>query len=121
MEAYSVDLRARIVAAVKDEGLSKSETARRYKVSRASVYRYLDLDKQGSLAAKPRPGCPRRLDAALCEKLLAQLEENRDASLEEHAELFAEAQGVALKKSSMGTYFARLGVRRKKDAARPRA
>ena len=121
MESYSVDLRARIVAAVKDEGLSKSEVARRYKVSRSSIYRYLELEKQGSLEPKPRPGRPPRLDTGLCEKLLAQLAANRDASLEEHAELFEAAQGVSVKKSSIGNYFARLGVRRKKDLTHQRA
>lgn len=107
MEAYSVDLRARIVAAVKDEGLSKREVSRRYKVSRSSIYRYLELDKRGSLVAQSRPGRPRRLDAELCRRLLAQLEVHQDASLEEHAELLAEACDVNLKKSSTRTGKAR--------------
>ena len=115
MRAYSVDLRERIVEAVKGERLSKTEVAERYKVSRASVYRYLKLDKQGSIAPRKHPGQAQRLDDAQCQKLLGQLEEHRDATLEEHAELFEKAHGVMLKKSSIGNYFARLGVRRKKD------
>ncbi len=115
MRAYSVDLRERIVKAVKVEKLDKVAVAERYKVSRASVYRYLELEKQGSVKAKRHPGQKQRLSAELRQKLLEQLEENSDASLEEHAALFYEEQGVSLKKSSIANYFARLGVRRKKD------
>ena len=117
MRAYSVDLRERIVEAVKEEKLSKVAVAERYQVSRASVYRYLGLEKQGSVEAKRRPGQKQRLNAELGQKLLEQLEENSDASLEEHAELLYKEQGVRLKKSSIANYFARLGVRRKKDLA----
>jgi transposase len=115
MRAYSVDLRERIIEAVKCEGMSKEGAAERYKVSRASVYRFLELDKQGDLSPKVRPGQARRLDAELCQRLLGQLAEHNDATLEEHAELFREAHGVSLRKSSIGNYFSRLGVRRKKD------
>ena len=52
MRAYSVDLRERIVEAVKEEKLSKVAVAERYQVSRASVHRYLGLEKQGSVEAK---------------------------------------------------------------------
>lgn len=121
MRAYSVDLRERIVKAVKDEKLSKVAVAERYGVSRASVYRYLELEKQGSVAPKRRPGQKQRLSAELCEKLLKQLEDYSDASLAEHAALLEEEQGVRLRKSSVANYFARLGVRRKKDPAPSRA
>ena len=86
MRAYSVDLRERIVEATKVKRLSKVAVAERYGVSRASVYRYLGLEKQGSVVAKERPGQKRRLDAEQCEKLLEQLKESSDASLAEHAE-----------------------------------
>ena len=115
MRAYSVDLRERIVKAVKDERLSKIAVAERYGVSRASVYRYLELEKRGNIEPKRRPGQQQRLSAELRQKLLEQLEEHHDASLEEHAALLEEEQGVQLKKSSVANYFARLGVRRKKD------
>ena len=62
MRAYSVDLRERIVEAVKRKGLSKTAAAELYGVSRATVYRYLELAAEGSLAAKVRPGQLPRLD-----------------------------------------------------------
>ncbi len=117
MRAYSVDLRERIVEAVKVKRLSKPAVAELYGVSRATVYRYLDLKREGDLTPKKHPGQLPRLDEAACRKLLEQVEKNNDLSLEEHAVKFAEEQGIALKKSSVANYFARLGIRRKKDAA----
>ena len=121
MRAYSVDLRERIVEAVKAKSLGKAAAAELYGVSRATVYRYLKLDKEGELRPKARSGQLPRLDEEGCRKLLEQLKHNSDLSLEEHAAKFAEEHGVELKKSAIGKYFARLGVRRKKDPASQRA
>lgn len=121
MRAYSVDLRERIAQAVKSKGLGRPAAAELYGVSRATVYRYLDLAKEGKLSPKKVPGPPPRLNAALSQKLLEQLEAHSDLSLEEHAIKFSEANGVALKKSAVGKRFARLGVRRKKDGNAQRA
>ena len=55
MKAYSMDLRTKIVESVR-RGVSKSETARRFGVSRSTVKRYVkQLDEQGSLAPKTAP------------------------------------------------------------------
>ncbi len=121
MRAYSVDLRERIVEAVKVKRLSKPAVAELYGVSRATVYRYLKLDSEGDLQPKARPGQLPRLDEEACRKLLEQVKENNDLSLEEHALKFSEEQGVELKKSSIANYFARLGVKRKKDTESQRA
>ena len=62
MKAYSIDLRKRIVESVK-RGVSKSETARRFKVNRSTARRYLDqLDEEGSLSPKKAPGKTSKLD-----------------------------------------------------------
>ncbi len=45
--AYSLDLRERVVAAVK-EGVKQPQVAERFKVSLSSVERYLRLDREGS-------------------------------------------------------------------------
>lgn len=117
MKAYSVDLRKRIVEAVKTRGMSKSSAADVYGVSRATVYRYLDLDKEGDLRPIKPPGPAARLNEAECQKLLEQVKENNDLSLEEHASKFSQEQGIKLKKSAVAKYFTRLGVKRKKDVA----
>ncbi len=116
-----MDLRERIVEAVKVKSLSKVAAAELYGVSRATVYRYLELDNEGDLKPKVRPGQSPRLDKEGCRKLLEQVEKNSDLSLEEHAVKFSKEQGIELKKSAVANYFTRLGVKRKKDASSQRA
>jgi transposase len=89
MIAYSLAMRERVVAAVKEKGLSKSEVAKLFDLSRATVYRYLELDEADDLAPKPHPGHPRDLDEVACQKLLKQVAKYPELSLEEHAERFA--------------------------------
>jgi transposase len=56
MKAYSIDLRKKIVESVRKD-ISKSETARRFDVNRSTVQRYIkQLEEDGSLAPKKRPG-----------------------------------------------------------------
>ena len=58
MQAYSPDLRAKILAAV-DAGRPKTEVARSFGVSLASVKRYVvQRRERGSLEPLPRPGRP---------------------------------------------------------------
>ena len=56
MPSYSPDLRKRIVKAHIEEGQNKSEVARRLRVSRWSVERYVKRAEAGQLAATPHPG-----------------------------------------------------------------
>lgn len=114
MRAYSEDLRARIVAAVEEEKLSKEEVARRFKVDRATVYRYLERAKQGNLKARTSPGRTRKLNPGQLQALKRQLEAYSDETLMEHAERFAEEQGVELAFSTVNLYCKRLGITRKK-------
>ena len=116
MRAYSEDLRARIVAAVEEEGLAKTEVAKRFKVDRATVYRYVARAEQGTLAVRTSPGRPRKLTLAQREALREQLERHSDATLVEHAERFAEEQGIDLAFSTVHLYSQRLGISRKKRA-----
>jgi putative transposase len=116
MTGYSMDIRERVVRAVKEQGMSKSTVAKRYEISRATVYRYLGLDETDELAPKVHPGHPRDLDESACQKLVKQVEKYPDLNLEEHAEKFTQEQKIKLGKSSLWNYFERLGIRRKKNA-----
>jgi transposase len=116
MVAYSLEIRQRVVMAVNDKGMSKSEVAKVFGIGRATVYRYLELDEADELAPKDHPGHPRRLDEEMCQKLLKQVKEYPDLSLEEHAEKFSKVQKVELQKSSVWNYFERLDIQRKKNA-----
>ncbi len=62
MNAYSEDLRKKIVQALR-RGMTKSEAARTFSVSRSSVKRYAKLAQEGrSLAPKKRPGSTLKMD-----------------------------------------------------------
>ncbi len=72
MKAYSIDLRTKIIQSVR-RGVSISETARRFRVSRSMVRRYLKrLDEGASLVPKKAPGFPSKLD----ENAMRPLEED---------------------------------------------
>lgn len=116
MGSYSLDLGERIVKASVEGGQSNGEITR-LGVSRWSVRHYLNRAAAGSLARTPHRGRPRRLDRAGCELLRAQVEAQPDWSLEQHAAALTEQAGVAIKKSSVGNYLKRLGIRHKKRAS----
>ena len=78
---YSIDLRARVVAAYRS-GLSRADVAERFQVSASSVQRWSRLDRQnGSVAAKPMGG---KRPFALLEQrdwILARIKERPDLPL----------------------------------------
>jgi len=84
MKALSMDLRERVVAFVK-AGAGKVEAARRFNISRRSVYRYLDADAKGRLEPKKSWGKWRKLDP---EKLAQHIKDNPDATLKEMQKVF---------------------------------
>ena len=63
MEAYSMDLRQRVIAAC-DGGLGIAEAARRFSLHRATIHRWLQRCRQtGSIASfGQHTGCKRKLD-----------------------------------------------------------
>ena len=57
MKAYSEDLRQKVVQAIEQRGMSKSQAAPLFSVSLSSVKRYVRLANQGeSLAPKKKGG-----------------------------------------------------------------
>lgn len=116
MKAYSLDLRERIVSAVKG-GQDKIEVARLFRVGLATVNRYLKLERHaGSLRAEPIPGRPRAIRLDDHAALAAQVEAHNDATLERHAELWASATGGRVSAKTMGRALTRAKLTRKKDA-----
>ncbi len=66
MVSYSMDLRERVVSAVKQEGLSRRAAAKRFNVSYSAAIEWLKLfDEKGSVAPrKVGGGKPRKLSGA---------------------------------------------------------
>ena len=115
MRAYSVDLREKIVAAVRG-GMSKAQTARTFGVGATSVKRYVKLAEEG----KPlRPGKPSGRKGKLSGSGMKLLEEDlhtRPAvTYEERADLLNELLGVRVSKATICRSVTRLGYTRKKD------
>lgn len=85
MQAYSNDLRQRVVAAVERAEHSFREIARLFFVDLSTVVRWLQRHrKTGSVQPKPHGGAPRRkLDAAAEARLLDLVRDQPDATLAE--------------------------------------
>src|SRR5215212_5965652 len=116
MNAYSEDLRRRVVAAV-DDGMPRAEVARLFRVAVPTIKRWLRRRREtGSLAVSPRPGPSSVKMAALRADLLPQLEAHPDATLEEHARLWEQARGMVVSPSTISRVITRdLGWTRKKS------
>ena len=115
MNAYSEDLRKKIVQALR-RGTNKSEAARSFSVSRSSVKRYAKLAEQGrSLAPKKRSGSEPKLDERARTLLEADLEERPAATLSERREYLQRVSDLSVSESTLSRVLGRLGWSRKKD------
>jgi transposase len=86
MNAYSEDLRKKIVQALR-RGATKSEAACAFGVSRSSVKRYAKLaQERRPLTPKKRPGSKPKIDEATGRLLEADVEERPSATLAERRE-----------------------------------
>ena len=115
MNAYSEDLRKKIVEALK-RGTTKTEAARSFGVSRSSVKRYAKLAEQGcSLAPNKRPGSKPKMNERARRLLEADLEERPTAALSERREYLGRVAGLSVSESTVSRMVGRLGWSRKKD------
>jgi transposase len=117
MNAYSKDLRLRVLAAV-DRGMPRKEVVKTFGVSLATIGRYLRRRREGvDLAPRPSAGRTPTLLANLEQKraLWKQLEDNNTATLERHCQLWEKEQGIKVSISTMSRAIRKLGWSRKKD------
>ncbi|HEX2097858.1 MAG TPA: helix-turn-helix domain-containing protein [Rubrobacteraceae bacterium] len=115
MNAYSEDLRKKIIEAL-SRGITKSEAARSFGVSRSSVKRYAKLAEEGRpLAPKKRPGSKPKMDESATELLEADAEKRPAATLSERREFLQKAAGVRVSESTVSRMLRRLGFSRKKE------
>ncbi len=116
MKAYSIDLRQRIVAAT-ERGMSKTEVAATFGVSLSTIKRLVARRRRNTtddLAAKVPPGRRRTILPEQQAALWAQLEANRDATIETHARLWNEVHGTSVSQWTVGRAIRRLGWTYKK-------
>ena len=115
MNAYSEDLRKKIVEAV-ERGMPKIEAAKTFGVGISSVKRYVAAARAGrSLAPKKRPGSKPKLDETARRLLEADLQEHPAATLPQRREFLRRVAGVGVSDSTVSRMLKRMGWTRKKD------
>jgi transposase len=121
MNAYSLDLRLKVLDAL-DRGISRREVVRTFGVSMPTLERYLRRRREGAgLDPGRSPGRAPSICASVEERraLWAQLEENAEATLERHCELWARRRGVRVSVSTMSRAVRKLGWTFKKSRWEP--
>jgi transposase len=114
MNAYSEDLRKKIVQALR-RGSGKSDAARTFGVSLSSVKRYAKLAEEGRpLAPKKRPGSEPKTGEEARRLLEADLKERPAATLSERREFLERVCGVGVSDSTLSRLLRRMGFTRKK-------
>jgi len=115
MNAYSLDLRKKIVEA-KERGMLTSEVARAFGVGLSTVKRYAATARQGRpLAPKKHPGSKPKIDEGARRLLEADLEERPAATLPERREFLRRTCGVSVSDSTVSRMLKRLGWTRKRS------
>jgi transposase len=115
MSGYSRDLRVRALDAL-DLGTPRSEVIRLFGVSTATLTRWRRRQREtGSLAQSPRSGPPAVKTVGLPSALLGRLEEQPDATLEEHCQWWEQVSGLRVSHATMSRAITRgCGWTRKK-------
>src|SRR5215216_6588891 len=102
MKAYSIDLRTKIVESVRRRGVSTSKTARRFRINRSTVARYLkQLDEEGSLIPKKAPGSPPKLDGSAMRLLEEDIKSRPWATHKQRSEFLFAACGVEVSEATV--------------------
>ncbi len=115
MDAYSEDLRRKIVEAVQERRMNKSEAARAFGVSLSSVKRYTKAVHEGrSLSPGKAPGKRPTLDEKARKLLEADVEERPFAKLKHRREYLQKAAGVSVSESTLSRTIRSMGFGRKK-------
>jgi transposase len=115
MDAYSEDLRKKIVQALQQRRMNKSEAARAFGVSLSSVKRYAKAVREGrSLSPGKAPGKMPLLDEKARRLLEADVEERPFAKLSDRQEYLEKVAGVSVSESTLSRAIRKMGFGRKK-------
>src|SRR5215204_6197737 len=115
MDAYSEDLRRKIVEAVEGRRMNQSEVARAFGVSLSSVKRYVKAVREGrSLSPGRAPGKRPTLDEKARKLLEADVEERPFAKLKQRQEYLQKVAGISVSESTLSRAIRSMGFGRKK-------
>ncbi|SRR6266508_1348064 len=120
MQAYSIDLRERVVSSIESGECNIPGAARRYKVSEPTIERWLARKRStGNCAPLPQAGgVPRKLASAEA-VIRAAVKAQPDASLQELCEYVEKETKIKSDPSMMCRELARLKLPRKKSRSMP--
>ncbi len=117
MNAYSHDLRQKIVEAMFERGMGKSEAARAFGVSLSSVKRYVRAASEGrSLAPKKRPGSKPKLSEQAKSHLAPEVEDRRLVTPSQRREYLKAVAAVSVSNSTVCRELKRVAHTREKGA-----
>jgi putative transposase len=115
MKAYSEDLRRKIVQAIEQRGMSKSQAARLFGISLSSVKRYVRLANQGeSLAPRKGGGRPPKADEATKRLLEEDIRKRPAATVADRRHFLERFAGRDLGEPTLRRLLKRMGFSRKK-------
>ena len=110
MKAYSEDLRRKVVEAVEQRGMGKSEAARSFGVSLSSVKRYVGKARQGSsLSPRKHPGPRPKIDERARRLLEADMENRPALTLRQRCRFVEGVAGVSVSESTLSRLLRRMG------------
>jgi len=120
MKAYSTDLRERVIESVESGECNIPAAARRYKVSEASLERWLARHrKTGSCAPLPHSGGPARKLATAETEIRAAVKAQPDATLQELCDAVEKKTGIKSDPGMMHRELVRLKLPLKKSRFMP--
>jgi transposase len=115
MDAYSEDLRRKIVEGVEQRRMNKSEAARVFGVSLSSVKRYVKAACEGrSLSPGKAPGKKPLLDEKARRLLEVDVQERPFAKLADRREYLRKVAGLSVSESTLSRALRKMGFGRKK-------
>lgn len=116
MKAYSTDLREKIISAWQNGEGGKTEIARRFKVNRSTVYKYIKLLKEtGSLERRPRKNLHLiKIDLEGQQYLKKQVLNKPEITLEELKKRFTKKFNIVISTSAISYHLNILKLSRKK-------
>ena len=116
MKAYSEDLRQKVVHAVHQRGISKSEAARLFGISLSSVKRYTRLADRGeSLTPRKGGGRPPIADRTTKRLLEEDIRTRPAATVKERLRFLESLAGKSISAPTLRRLLKRMGFSRKKD------
>jgi transposase len=121
VKPYSQDLRSRVIAAVEEEGLSRREAARRYRVSESSAIKWVGAyERTGRIRARPMGGDRRSVLKPQAAWLVGLIKREKDLTLAAVAARLSAEHGIKADVPMLSRFFKAQGFSFKKKPLRHR-